>query len=62
MTNEMRELGPAKKQQMLSMTGKPATLQRIYSTGTPDPRTANLHSANKRDATLPQRVSFKAPS
>jgi hypothetical protein len=58
-TNEMRELGPAKKKQLLAMTGKPATLDRIYSTGTPDPRTGHLHADNKRDATLPQRVVFK---
>lgn len=57
-TNEMRELGPAKKKQLLAMTGKPAKLERIYSTGVPDPRTGHLHAANKRDATLPQRVSF----
>jgi hypothetical protein len=61
-TNEMRELGPAKKKQMLAMTGKPASLERIYSTGTPDPRTGKLHTDNKRDATLPQRVQFKAPT
>ena len=61
-TNELRELGPSKKQELISKTGKPAALQRIYSTGVPDPRTGHLHKANKRDATLPQRVMFKAKS
>lgn len=58
-TNELRELGPSKKNELIAKTGKPATLQKIYSTGVPDPRTAHLHGQNKRDATLPQRVMFK---
>ena len=58
-TNELRELGPSKKKELVAKTGKPAKLERIYSSGVPDPRTAHLHPG-KRDATLPQRVMFRA--
>lgn len=54
--NEGRELGDAKKQQMIQATGKSGTLETIWGGGSKG--TADNARHPRRDAVLPERVVF----
>lgn len=57
-TNELRELGPAKKQEMIGKTGRPATLEKIHSSGSTDAGGKRGMNTTRKQAVLPERVNF----
>lgn len=57
-TNELRELGPAKKQELIGKTGRPASLEKIHSNGSTDGGAKRGMNTTRKQAVLPERVNF----
>lgn len=56
--NELRELGPAKKQELIGKTGRPASLEKIHSQGSTDGGAKRTMNTTRKQAVLPERVNF----